>query len=124
MEDFSNDAYYQFFSALANRTRLAIIDVLKEDAKTLSEISNSLKHEPKIVRQNLEVLEHCIIVLSEGSGEEKRYSLNKEILEPLSELLAFHTSKHCPGLKECIPEEKLREYMKQEAAKKTYIEHG
>ena len=124
MEDFSNDAYYQFFSALANRTRLAIIDVLKEDAKTLSEISNSLKHEPKIVRQNLEVLEHCIIVLSEGSGEEKRYSLNKEILEPLSELLAFHTSKHCPGLKECIPEEKLREYMKQEAAKKMYIEHG
>ena len=124
MEDFSNDAYYQFFSALANRTRLAIIDVLKEDAKTLSEISNSLKHEPKIVRQNLEVLEHCIIVLSEGSGEEKRYSLNKEVLEPLSELLAFHTSKHCPGLKECIPEEKLREYMKQEAAKKMYIEHG
>ena len=124
MEDFSNEAYYQFFSALANRTRLAIIDVLKEDAKTLSEISNSLKHEPKIVRQNLEVLEHCIIVLSEGSGEEKRYSLNKEILEPLSELLAFHTSKHCPGLKECIPEEKLREYMKQEAAKKMYIEHG
>jgi DNA-binding transcriptional ArsR family regulator len=124
MEDFSNEAYYQFFSALANRTRLAIIDVLKEDAKTLSEISNSLKHEPKIVRQNLEVLEHCIIVLSESSGEEKRYSLNKEVLEPLSELLAFHTSKHCPGLKECIPEEKLREYMKQEAAKKTYIEHG
>jgi DNA-binding transcriptional ArsR family regulator len=124
MEDFSNEAYYQFFSALANRTRLAIIDVLKEDAKTLSEISNSLKHEPKIVRQNLEVLEHCIIVLSEGSGEEKRYSLNKEVLEPLSELLAFHTSKHCPGLKECIPEEKLREYMKQEAAKKMYIEHG
>ena len=124
MEDFSNEAYYQFFSALANRTRLAIIDVLKEDAKTLSEISNSLKHEPKIVRQNLEVLEHCIIVLSEGSGEEKRYSLNKEVLEPLSELLAFHTSKHCPELKECIPEEKLREYMKQEAAKKMYIEHG
>jgi len=27
-------------------------------------------------------------------------------------------------LKECISEEKLKEYMKQEAAKKTYIEHG
>jgi DNA-binding transcriptional ArsR family regulator len=47
MEDFSNEAYYQFFSALANRTRLAIIDVLKEDAKTISEISNALKQEQK-----------------------------------------------------------------------------
>ncbi len=124
MEDFSNEAYYQFFSALANRARLAIIDVLKEDAKTLSEISTALKHKPKVVQENLKVLEHCILILSEGSGKEKRYTLNKEVLEPLSELLAFHTSKHCPGLKECIPEEKLREYMKQEAAKTTYIEHG
>ncbi len=124
MEDFSNEAYYMFFSALANRTRLAIIDILKEEAKTLSEISNALKQEPKVIRQNMEVLEHCVLILSESSGKEKRYSLNKEVLEPLSEILAFHTSKHCPGLKECIPEEKLKEYMKQEAAKKTYIEHG
>jgi DNA-binding transcriptional ArsR family regulator len=123
MEDFSNEAYYQFFSALANRTRLAIIDVLKEDAKTISEISNALKQEQEVVRQNLKVLEHCVLILSEDSGKEKLYSLNKEVLEPLSEILAFHTSKHCPGLKECIPEQKLGECMKQEAAKKTYIEH-
>jgi DNA-binding transcriptional ArsR family regulator len=124
MEDFSNEAYYRFFSALANRTRLAIIDVLKEDAKTLSEVSIALDQEPDVIRRNLEVLEHCILVRSEGSGEEKSYSLNREVLEPLSGILTFHTSKYCPNLKECIPEEKLREYMKHEAAKKTYIEHG
>jgi DNA-binding transcriptional ArsR family regulator len=124
MENFSNEAYYRFFSALANRTRLAIIDVLKEDAKTIFEISDALKQEPAVIRQNLEILEHSILILSEGSRKEKRYSLNKEVLEPLSGILAFHTSKHCPGLKECIPEEKLREYMKHEAAKKMYIEHG
>jgi DNA-binding transcriptional ArsR family regulator len=124
MEDFSNEAYYQFFSALANRTRLAIIDTLKEDGKNLSEISSALKHEQEDVLQNLKVLEHCVLILSKGSGKEKRYTLNKEVLVPLSEILDFHTSKHCPGLKECIPEEKLREYMKREAAKKTYIEHG
>jgi len=123
MEDFSNEAYYQFFSALANRTRLAIIDVLKEDGKTLSEISDALKQEPDVILRNLEVLEHSTLILSKGSGKEKRYALNKEVLEPLSEILAFHTSKHCPGLKQCIPEEKLKEYMRQEAAKKTYIEH-
>jgi DNA-binding transcriptional ArsR family regulator len=124
MEEFSNEAYYQFFSALANRTRLAIIDVLKDGAKTLSEVSAALKQEPNVMRQNLEVLEHCILIRSEGSGKEKRYSLNKEVLEPLSGILAFHTNKYCPNLRECIPEEKLREYMKHEAAKKTYIEHG
>ena len=123
MEDFSNEAYYRFFSALANRTRLAIIDLLKEDAKTLPELSRALKQEPNVIHQNLEALEHCILISSEGSGNEKRYSLNKAVLEPLSEILAFHTSKHCPKLKECIPQEKLRGYMKQEAAKKTYIEH-
>ncbi len=123
MEDFSNEAYYRFFSALANRTRLAIIDVLKEDAKTLSEISSALAHKPEVIRQNLEVMEHCILIRSEDTGKEKRYALNKEVLEPLSEILSFHTNKYCHGLKECIPEEKLRQYMKQEAAKKTYIEH-
>jgi len=123
MENFSNEAYYRFFSALANRTRLAIIDVLKENPKTLSEISNALKHEPEIIRENLEVLEHCILIRFEDTGKEKRFALNKEILEPLSEILSFHTNKYCPGLKECIPEERLRQYMKQEAAKITYIEH-
>jgi DNA-binding transcriptional ArsR family regulator len=124
MESYSNEACYVFFSALANRTRLAIIDVLSEDAKTLSEISKALKQKLEVIRQNLKVLEHCVIVYSEDSGEEKLYTLNKEVLAPLSEILTFHTSKYCPDLKECIPEDKLKKYMKQEAAKKTYIEHG
>jgi hypothetical protein len=51
------------------------------------------------------------------------YSLNKEIIEPLSEILEFYASKYCPGLKECIPPEKVKQYLKKEAAKKTYIEH-
>ncbi len=61
-------------------------------------------------------------MLSEGYGKEKLYSLNREIIEPLSELLAFHVDKYCPGFKECIPPEKLKAYMKAEAAKITYIE--
>jgi len=123
MEEFSNEAYYRFFFTLANRTRLAIIDILKENSKTASEIANSLKQEPEVIRQNLEVLQQCILVRSEDTGKQKRYTLNREVLEPLSEILSFHTSKHCPALKECIPEEKLKEYMKQEAAKRMYIEH-
>jgi len=123
MENFSNEAYYLFFSALANRTRLAIIDVLKEGPKNISGVSDALEQDESAVAYNLKRLEHYAIVRSEGSGKEKLYSLNREIVEPLSELLAFHTNKYCPRLKNCIPPEKLREYMKKEAAKETFIEH-
>ncbi len=123
MEKFCNEAYYKFFSTLANRTRLAILDVLEDGPKTVSEISAALKQEPAVTAQNLKPLTECAFLHSEGVGEEKRYSLNKEIVEPLGHILAFHVAKHCPNLQKCIPEEKLKEYMKREAAKETYVEH-
>ena len=123
MENFSNEAYYLFFSSLANRTRLAIIDVIAEGPKNISEIAKDLEQEENTVVANINRLEHCALLRSEGSGKAKIYSLNLEIVAPLSELLAFHSSKYCPGLKNCIPQEKLKVYMKTEAAKATFIEH-
>ena len=123
MENFCNEAYYRFFNALANRTRLAMIDALKEAPKTASDIAEILRQDPEVVSHYLELLTGCMLLHKEGIGTEKRYSLNKEILEPLSELLAFHTSKYCPGLKKAIPEEKLRQYQKREASKNIFIEH-
>ena len=123
MKEFCNEAYYLIFATLANRTRLAIIDTLKDRGKTLPEISKALEQEENVISHNLKPLINCAIVLSQGSGKEKTYSLNKELVEPLSELLAFHVDKYCPGFKECISPAKLKEYMKAEAAKTTYIEH-
>ena len=123
MKEFCNEAYYMIFSALANRTRLAIVDVLRDDRKTVSEIAQKLEQEEKVIAHNLKPLMHCAIILSESPGKEKVYFLNKEIVEPLSELLAFHVDKYCPSFKECISPEKLKEYMKGEAAKITFIEH-
>jgi len=124
MENFSNEAYYLFFSTLSNRTRLAIIDVLREGPKKISEISEALEQNETTVVHNLKLLENSALVHSKGSGKEKLYSLNMEIIAPLSELLAFHTNKYCPSLKSCIPPKKLKEYMKKEAAKETFIEHS
>ncbi len=123
MENFSNEAYYIFFSTLANRTCLAIIDVLREGPKNISGISEVLEQDETAVSYNLKRLERSAFLRSEGSGKEKLYSLNREIIEPLSEILSFHTNKYCPKLKNCIPPNKLREYMKKEAAKETFIEH-
>jgi len=123
MREFSNEPYYVFFSTLANRTRLAIIDILKNGPKTVSEISKTLEQREDVIFQNLKILAKIGLVLVEESEKEKRYALNKEIIEPLSELMAFHVDKYCPGSRECIPPDKLKEYMKAEAAKTTYIEH-
>ncbi len=123
MKDFSNEAYYQFFSTLASRIRLAIVDVLKDGPRSISEISAALNLEQSIAAFNVKQLEKCVLVVSEGSGNNRLYSLNKEIVEPLAEALEFHVAKHCPGLRECVPQEKLRDYMKNEAAKETFIEH-
>jgi DNA-binding transcriptional ArsR family regulator len=124
MKPFSNEAYYLFFSTLANRTCLAIIDVVSDGSRTIVEISKALDQQETTITRNLKLLESCMIVTSQKSGSEQRYSLNKEIVEPLSEILSFHVNKYCPGLEKCIPPQKLKEYLKQEAAKSTYIEHG
>ena len=123
MKPFSNEAYYLFFSTLANRTRLAILDVLKDGPKTILEISKALDQQEASITHNLKSLESCMIVNSQKTAKEHLYSLNKEIVEPLSEILSFHVNKYCPGLEKCISPQKLKEYMKQEAAKTTYIEH-
>jgi DNA-binding transcriptional ArsR family regulator len=119
--EFSNEANYLFFSTLASHTRLAIIDFLRKDPKRLTEISDALNLEQALVAKNLDKLDHMALILSEGSGGEKRYVVNKEIVEPLSGLLDFHANKYCPELTKCIPPEKLKEYMKKEAAKAIYI---
>ncbi len=123
MENFSNEANYMFFLTLSNRTRLAIIDVLREGPKNISEISDALEQDKSLVSSNLKKLEHSALLTSAGSGKDTLYSLNLEILEPLSELLTFHTNKYCPNLKNCVAPEKLKEYMKKEAAKETFVEH-
>src|SRR3990172_12779861 len=97
MKEFCNEAYYLIFSTLANRTRLAIIDVLKDGGKSISEISKELGQEENVIADNLKPLVKCAIALSQGSGREKTYCLNKELVGPLSELLVFHVDKYCPG---------------------------
>lgn len=123
MEKFSNEAYFKFFTGLANRTNLAIIDLLAEGPKDAVEIATTLGQEPAVISRHLEQLLGCALIHADSKSPAKRYSLNKEIIMPLGELLAFHAAKHCPGMRECIPEAKLKEYLKKEAAKETYIEH-
>src|SRR5512137_1462465 len=99
MQDFSNEAYFMLLSTLANRTRLAIIDVLKNGPKNVSEVSGALRQDQAAVSAGLNQMEKYALVTSKGSGNERCFSLNKEIIEPLAQVLEFHKAKHCPGMK-------------------------
>lgn len=103
MKDFCTEAYYRIFSTLANRTRLAIIDALKDGNKTAPDIAKHLGLDENVVSHNLTHLTNCFILLSQGSGKQRTYCLNKEIIEPLSELLEFHVNKYCPGRRSAFP---------------------
>ena len=123
MEKFCSETYYKFFQTLASHTRLAIIDVLSDGPKTASEISTSLHMDQDALLEHTKMLTGCALLHSEGINDQKKYSLNLAIIEPLGHLLALHSAKYCPNLEKCISEEKLKDYMKKEAAKETYIKH-
>ncbi len=123
VSSFSNEAFFKFFSALADRTRLAIIDVLSGGDRSAFEVSVVLGLDEGVVLGHLEVLEGCVVVFGVGSGAGRVFSLNRAVVGPLSEVLSFHVEKYCPGLVKCVPPGKLREFLKQEAEKNTYIEH-
>ncbi|HTY75117.1 MAG TPA: hypothetical protein VMD05_06085 [Candidatus Nanoarchaeia archaeon] len=122
MDKFCNEANYRFFNALANRARLAVIDALIDKPKTAAEVSEALSLELEASTHYLELMAGCMMLTVEGIGKEKRYSLNREILEPLDELLVRHMSKHCPALKRNTPENKLKEHRKRVISKKASLE--
>ena len=48
---------YVFFKVLANPTRLAILEVLRDRPRSVSDIAESLKQEQSMISYNLEPLE-------------------------------------------------------------------
>jgi len=120
MDKFCSEANYRFLNALANRTRLAIIDALGDEPKTAAELSEALDLEPEASMQYLELMAGCMLLRAEGVGKEKRYSPNMEILAPMSELLASHMSRYCPSLKKCLHENKLEKGKKRRVAEKHF----
>jgi len=115
---------YVFFKVLANPTRLAILEVLREKPRNVTEIAESLKQEQSMISHNLEPLERCRFVFSERKEKQRIYSLNKEIAEPLFKLFAFHSQKYCPTRGKCPTEKGLREMRKKDASGRLHVTHG
>jgi DNA-binding transcriptional ArsR family regulator len=90
-----------FFSTLANPTRLAILELLREDSRNVSELSEALGQEQSMISHNLKPLTRCRFILAERRGKERRYSLNRETMEPLFKIINGHAEKYCPTKGRC-----------------------
>ncbi|MFW6024927.1 MAG: winged helix-turn-helix domain-containing protein [Candidatus Woesearchaeota archaeon] len=70
---------YETIKALSYDTRLNILRVLKEDSKTLSEISESLDLQPSTIKEHLKKLLDSDLISKEDTDRKwKYYSLTKK----------------------------------------------
>jgi DNA-binding transcriptional ArsR family regulator len=119
-----SDTCYVFFKVLANPTRLAILEVLRDKPRSVTEIAESLKQEQSMISHNLDPLEKCRFIFSERKEKQRVYSLNKETAEPLFKLFDHHAQKYCPTRGKCLTEKGLRELRKKDASGQLHVTHG
>jgi DNA-binding transcriptional ArsR family regulator len=112
-----------FFKVLANPARLAILEVLRKEPRSVSQIARALKQEQSMISHNLEPLEKCRFVFSERREKQRIYSLNKATAEPLFELFDYHSQKYCPTRGTCLTEKGLRQMRKKEASRQLHVTH-
>ncbi len=115
---------YVFFKVLANPTRLAILEALRDRSRSVTEIAETLKQEQSMISHNLKTLEKCRFVLSERKAKQRIYSLNRETVEPLFKLFTNHSQKYCPTGGKCLTEKGLRQLRKKQASSQLHVTHG
>ncbi len=118
-----SETCYVFFKVLANPTRLAILEALRDRSRSVTEIAESLKQEQSMISHNLKALERCRFVFSERKAKQRIYSLNRETIEPLFKLFINHSQKYCPTGGKCLTEKGLRRLRKKQASVQLHVTH-
>jgi len=114
---------YRFFSTLANPTRLAILEILRDGPKHVSEIARVLEQEQSMISHNLQLLKDCNFVFSERRKRERFYSLNKETMEPVFKIFLYHSEKHCSTPGTCLSPNSLKARKRKDALNEMYLTH-
>ncbi len=90
-----NSASNLFFETLSTKLRWKILEALKDKPKNVNEICNLLKEDQSKVSHNLKKLKDCHFIEVKKQGKERVYSLNKETILPLLQLVEKHVKKCC-----------------------------
>lgn len=72
------------FSALSDENRQKILDLLKKDDLTVSEINSNLSITMATLSHHLDILKRAGLVTSRRSGQNIIYSLNLSVFEDVS----------------------------------------
>jgi len=93
------NAYYVFFGSLANPLKIQVISELKEKPSSVNELSEKLKIEQSKLSHALASLKKCNIVKDKQEGKFRIYSLNKETIIPILNIIDKHRTCYCKGCK-------------------------
>jgi len=97
-----SETCHLFFSTLSTPSRLGILELLRESPRNVTQLADVLNQEQSMISHNLKPLTRCGFVFVERKGKERIYSLNRETIEPLFQLIDKHMNKHCPENKKCL----------------------
>lgn len=89
------NSYNTFFKNFANDAKLEIIMCLQKKPMNVGMIAESVGQEQSAVSHNLKKLMLCKIVDVRKKGKERIYSLNKETIMPVLDLVQKHVKQTC-----------------------------
>lgn len=92
--------YREFFRALGNPARFAIVQLLRDRPHYVGEIVEELDMEQSRVSHNLGCLLNCGFVEWQWQGKNKVYRLNPELL-PILSGIEKHLTRFAPALNSC-----------------------
>jgi len=91
------ESYETFFVNLANKAKLDIIMALRDEPLNVKTIAKKINEEQSAVSHNLKKLTDCHVLDVKQVGKERIYSLNKDTITPILNLVGKHVIKNCPG---------------------------
>jgi DNA-binding transcriptional ArsR family regulator len=89
-------SYNDFFQTLASSTNQSIIQELLNGPLSVTKLTERTKLEQSQISHSLKRLHDCKIVDVDQKGKLRIYSLNKETIIPILEIVDRHAKKMCP----------------------------
>jgi len=95
----TKSTYHYFFKNLANPIKIQIISQLNNKECSVNELANVLGIEQSKLSHALSSLRCCNIVTVKQNGKQRVYSLNKETIIPMLNLIDRHEKTFCKACK-------------------------
>ena len=88
-------SYELFFETFSNKTRMKIIEALTQGPKSVTQICKITGEEQSKVSHNLKKLMECHFLDFTRQGKKRIYSLNKDTIIPILNLVEKHVKTYC-----------------------------